>query len=177
MWPIYDGSFERWSGGTVWLSGEERDQALREQLRRRRQDLGRSIDYLETRDDIDAGKLAYLGWSIGASDSTLPLLVLEDRFQAAVLYSGGLTSRSASLPPAADPANYLPRVEIPVLMLGGRWDYFYWETTQAQLFDLLGTPGEHKRRVSYNAGHAPLPRGQVLREIVRWLDKYLGPVN
>ena len=160
MWPIYDGSFERWSGGTGVLSGVDRDSALRERIIHWRQDLGRSIDYLETRDDIDADKLAYLGFSIGASGAALALLALDDRLQAAVLYSGGLGA-SASLPPVADSVNYLPRVEILVLMLNGRYDYFYWETSQAQLFDLLGTRGEHKQRITYDAGHAGLPRNQV----------------
>ena len=83
----------------------------------------------------------------------------------------------ASYPPIADPVNYLSRVQIPVLMLNGRYDYFYWETSQKQLFDLLGTPAEQKHHITYDAGHAPLPRGQVLRAVVDWLDTYLGPVN
>ena len=177
MWPIYEGSFERWRGGTTVLSGDERDRARREQIIHWRQDLGRAIDYLETRDDIDVGKLAYLGLSFGAAGAVLPLLELEDRLQAVVLYSGGLHAATASYPPIADPVNYLPRVQIPVLMLNGRYDYFYWETSQKQLFDLLGTPAEQKHHITYDAGHAPLPRGQVLRAVVGWLDTYRGPVN
>lgn len=163
MWPIYEGSFERWRGGTTVLSGDERDRARRERISHWRQDLGRAIDYLETRDDIDVGKLAYLGLSFGAAGAVLPLLELE--------------AATASYPPIADPVNYLSRVQIPVLMLNGRYDYFYWETSQKQLFDLLGTPAEQKHHITYDAGHAPLPRGQVLRAVVDWLDTYLGPVN
>jgi hypothetical protein len=42
------------------------------------------------------------------------------------------------------------------------------------LFDLLGTPSRDKRHVLYDAGHDPLPRSQVVREILSWLDRCLG---
>jgi hypothetical protein len=45
------------------------------------------------------------------------------------------------------------------------------------MFERLGTPSEHKRQVIMEAGHANLPRGQVIREGLAWLDRYLGPVN
>ena len=47
---------------------------------------------------------------------------------------------------------------------------------QRPLFELLGTPASEKRHVVFDAGHDPLPRSQVIREILVWLDKYLGPV-
>jgi hypothetical protein len=42
---------------------------------------------------------------------------------------------------------------------------------------LFGTPPSEKRHVVFDAGHDPLPRSQVIREILAWLDKYLGPVS
>ncbi len=67
---------------------------------------------------------------------------------------------------------------MPVLLLGGRNDfYFPVETSQAPLIKLLGTPAEHKRHVVLKgAGHVP-PRIEVIREILHWLDRYLGPVG
>ena len=67
---------------------------------------------------------------------------------------------------------------MPVLLLGGRNDfYFPVETSQVPLFKLLGTPAEHKRHVIFEgAGHVP-PRIEVIREILDWLDRYLGPVG
>lgn len=51
------------------------------------------------------------------------------------------------------------------------------ETSQAPLFQLLGTPAEDKRHVVFeDAGHVP-PRIAVIREILDWLDRYLGPVG
>ena len=39
------------------------------------------------------------------------------------------------------------------------------------------TPVQQRRRVLYDAGHSPLPRGPAIRETVDWFDEYLGPVN
>jgi pimeloyl-ACP methyl ester carboxylesterase len=105
----------------------------------------------------------------------LPLLALEKRFRTAIFYSGGFTYRT--LPPEMDAANYVSRVTMPVLMLSGRHDYvFPYDTSQRPLFELLGTPPAEKRHVVFDAGHDPLPRSQIIREISAWLDKYLGPV-
>jgi dienelactone hydrolase len=41
--------------------------ALRDRMIRWSQDLARTIDYIETRPDFDAGKIAYYGFSAGAS--------------------------------------------------------------------------------------------------------------
>ena len=69
------------------------------------------------------------------------------------------------------------RSGMPVLLLSGRHDYvFPYDTSQRPLFELLGTPASEKRHVVFDAGHDPLPRSQVIREILAWLDKYLGPV-
>jgi hypothetical protein len=33
-----------------------------------------------------------------------------------------------------------------------------------------------KQRLTFEAGHS-VPRVDVIREVLAWLDKYLGPVN
>jgi formylglycine-generating enzyme required for sulfatase activity/dienelactone hydrolase len=169
--PVFKGSFERWDPA-LGLTGEEYLRASRLRLVQWRQDLGRTIDYLATRDDIDATRIGYYGRSFGAS-MPLPLLALEKRLRVAVFYSGGFTYRA--LPAETSAVNYVSRVKIPVLMLNGRHDYVLpFETSQKPLFDLLGTPAAHKRHVVYDAGHDPLPRSQFVREILAWLDRYLG---
>ena len=61
-------------------------------------------------------------------------------------------------------------------MLNGRYDFETpFETAQRPLFDLLGTPAEHKRHAVFETGHA-LVIEDVAREILPWLDRYLGPV-
>jgi hypothetical protein len=63
-------------------------------------------------------------------------------------------------------------------MLGGQYDFgFPLETSQKPLFNLFATPAEHKRLVTFeNAGHVP-PRIDLIREVLDWLDRYLGPVQ
>lgn len=59
----------------------------------------------------------------------------------------------------------------------GSISIFPVESSQLPLFRLLGTPAEHKRHVIFeDAGHVP-PRLDVIREILGWLDRYLGPVK
>ena len=75
-----------------------------------------------------------------------------------------------------DALNYAPRVRIPMLMLNGRYDFETpYETAQRPLFDLVGSPAEHKRHRVFESGHA-LPLEDVAGEILPWLDHYLGPV-
>ncbi len=79
--------------------------------------------------------------------------------------------------PEIDLLNYAPRVRIPTLMLNGRYDYETpFDTSQRPLFDLLGSPAEHKRHAVLEFGHA-LAIEDVAREILPWLDRYLGPVD
>ena len=79
-------------------------------------------------------------------------LAVEPRISLAVLYIAGF-NRQPSLP-EADPVNFAPRVKVPVLMLNGRFDFFFpTATSQEPMFKLLGTPAEHKRRVVYESAH------------------------
>jgi hypothetical protein len=61
--------------------------------------------------------------------------------------------------------NFAPRVKIPVLMLNGRFDFFYPPPlSQEPMFQFLGTPAEHKRRIVYETSHA-LPRNAVIKDL------------
>jgi hypothetical protein len=63
------------------------------------------------------------------------------------------------------------------LMLNGRFDFFYpVENSQEPMFRLLGTPNQDKRRVIYETGHN-IPRNEMIKESLDWLDRYLGPVK
>jgi serine/threonine protein kinase/dienelactone hydrolase len=137
-------------------------------------DLGRTIDYLETRPDIDVHKLAYYGVSLGAAMGPR-LIAVEPRFQAALLFSAGTFEK---VPPEVDPWNFAPRVKIPLLMLNGRDDFrFPLETSQVPLFRAIGTPEKDKRLVLFDGGHDTVTRLDAVREALDWLDRYLGPVK
>jgi dienelactone hydrolase len=138
-------------------------------------DFGRTVDYLEARGDIDVGRVAYYGYSMGAI-AALPILSIEDRVQAALLLTGGLTRNTVA--PEIDPARLAPRVTLPILMLGGELDFgLPVESSQKPLFNLFGTPADQKRLVIFKgAGHVP-PRIELIREVLDWLDQKLGPVR
>jgi pimeloyl-ACP methyl ester carboxylesterase len=134
----------------------------------------RTIDYLETRPDIDTSRVAYYGASWGGYLGGL-MPAVEPRFKAVVLLVAGLEYQRGQ--PEVEPINFLPRITIPVLMLNGQYDhYFPVETAQRPMFRLLGTPPDRKRQVIVEGGHF-VPRTQLVRETLAWLDKYLGPVH
>jgi formylglycine-generating enzyme required for sulfatase activity len=138
------------------------------------EDVAGTIDYLETRKDIDTQHIGFLGISFGAINGPIPLAI-ERRFSAAVLIAGGIRLHT-EVHPMLDSINYLPRVDIPVLMINGRYDHlFLYESSQRRMFDLLGTPIERRRQVLYDTGHFDFPRNQVAREASDWFDRYLGP--
>jgi formylglycine-generating enzyme required for sulfatase activity/dienelactone hydrolase len=170
--PIYKGMFERSDG--LKLGG--RPPALfRDHVIMWSKDLGRSLDYLQTRKDVDSAKIAYFGFSRGGALGPV-FLAVENRFRAAILSSGGFWFRYDL--PEVDGLNFASRVNMPVLMLNGRYDDgFPVESSQLPLFRLLGTPTKDKKHVIYEAGHGALPHTEEVRETLDWLDKYLGPVR
>jgi dienelactone hydrolase len=142
------------------------------------EDLGRTIDYLESRpEEFDTSRIGHLGQSYGAMMSPT-LLVAEPRIRTAVFLSTGVLP-PLTVPEEVHPSIYAPRVSIPVLMLNGRDDYIFpYETSQIVLFNLLGTPENDKRLVSFDGGHVNLLSNMdLVRETVDWLDRYLGPVG
>jgi eukaryotic-like serine/threonine-protein kinase len=137
-------------------------------------DMRRTLDYLSTRADMDTSRFAYFGYSWGANQAPINL-VAEPRFKAAVLYVAGLTMERGR--DEVEPFNYLPRVRQPVLMLNGRYDFFFpLETSQRPFFDALGTPADKKKWIVYEGGH-DVPRTELITETLRWLDTHLGPVR
>jgi eukaryotic-like serine/threonine-protein kinase len=172
MFPIYKSTFER--RDSLESATPNTSSSYRDHMIAWSKDLGRSIDYLQTRSDIDQDKIAFEGTSWGAALGAL-LPALEDRLKALVLVSPGFYLQKRL--PEADQINFAPHIKAPVLMLNGRYDFIFpVGSSQEPMFRLLGTPSEHKRRVVYDTGH-DIPRPQMIKETVDWLDRYLGPVK
>jgi len=171
LFPIYKGTYERGDGQASSIPDETN--SYKEHVIQWAKDLRRSVDYLETRSDIDSDKLAYYGFSWGGRLGGL-MVAVAGRFKTAILYVAGF--RFQKQKPEVDPFHFVSRVRIPVLMLNGRYDSFFpHETSQIPMFKLLGTPEEHKRHLIYDTGHL-IPRNQLIKESLEWLDRYLGPV-
>jgi formylglycine-generating enzyme required for sulfatase activity/dienelactone hydrolase len=173
VYPVYKGTFERGDGRTLTSYFESKND-YRDLVIQTSKDLGRTLDYLETRKDIHSDKLAFLGFSWGGvMGSVLPALEGR-RLKANVLVSGGSSFRAVL--PQVDQINFAPRITIPTLMLNGRYDFTFIEPAQQQLYRLLGAPPETKKYVVFEKGHT-LPASLISKDVVDWLDKYLGPVK
>jgi dienelactone hydrolase len=166
--PVYHGMYER------FVPRAPNPIAFRQVAIRWVQDLRRTIDYLETRPEFDHKEIGYFGTSLGGGFGPVPV-ALEKRLRLAIFVSAGLTS--INYEPDVSAFNYLPRVAVPALVMGGRYDYFIpLESAQKPFFDLLGTPAEHKQFIVVDAPHS-LPRSDYMREMLAFLDRYFGPAR
>jgi dienelactone hydrolase len=172
IYPIYAGTYERVTPG--WeKAGASADLQL---LIQRSREVRRAVDYLVTLPEIDASRLAYMGVSMGSAYGVI-FAALEDRFRALVFLDGGLF-----LGPAArggDQLDFAPRITKPVLMVNGMYDFtFPPARSQEPLMRMLGSPQADKRRVMLNTPHDVSQEKEALsKEVLAWLDKYLGRIN
>ncbi len=168
LFPIYKGTYER------RVENAEGPNVQRDLAIERAKDFFTSIDYLETRKDIDHDRVGYYGLSWGANVGPR-LLALDKRVKVAVLVGGGLPTEKE--PPELDPFNFAPRVTTPILMINGRYDFDTpYNTCQLPLFRWLGVPPKDKRHAVFDSGHVP-PRDEIIKETLDWLDRYQGPVK
>jgi eukaryotic-like serine/threonine-protein kinase len=172
MYPVYFRTYERNDGQTLHLPTKSHQYT--DLLIKLVKDFRRSIDYLETRTDIDTKKLGFYGHSWGGTlCGVIP--AVEDRLTVNISIVGGFYGNGAL--PEADAVNYLPRVTIPTLMLNGQYDYRYpVETNLNPFFNLLGTPENQKRLIIYETDHY-VAKTDMVKEVLGWCDKYMGPAK
>jgi dienelactone hydrolase len=178
IWPIYKGTYDR-AFDEGYPDAPLGPNAHRDWCAQMYQDLARTIDYLESRDDMALDKLTYLGMSWGAMVAPR-YLALEDRINYGILVAGSCWVWHDADHPAVDSAKFLPHVKVPVLMLNGEYDVIFpYDTSQEPTFRLLGTPAADKEHKTYPYGHTivGLVREELKRDILEWLDKYPGPVD
>jgi dipeptidyl aminopeptidase/acylaminoacyl peptidase len=169
VYPICKGMFERRFVPQKRWDGESHQYA--EYQIQLTKDFSRVIDYLETRPDIASDRLAYYGLSWGG---TMGLIIpaVEDRLRVNILIVGGLPKNKRR--PEVDQINFITRVKIPTLMLNGEYDaVFPYDTNVKPMHDLLGTPKEDKKLVMFDSDHF-IPKNELIKETLAWLDKYLG---
>jgi predicted esterase len=167
VWPAWKGSLDRMTT-SLTASPEERLRNFRELLRYWTVDTHKTLDYLETRQDMDSKNFFYLGMSYGSLFTTHTLL-FEDRYNAALHYVGGAVP---TYPPMSDGINHLPRIKTPFLMLNGEDDYLVPKSSALTLYNFSGTPEEDKKIIFYNSGHWPLPRNQMIKESLATMEEF-----
>ncbi len=170
-YPIYRGTYERVGPADAHPGQIGR----REIVVQTSKEVRRAMDYLETRTDIDKTRIAYLGVSAGTAYGVI-YTALEDRLKAIVFLDGGFFLNPP--PEGMDQVDFAPRIKKPVLMLNGRYDLtFSPERSQVPLFRMLGTPDADKRQVDFDTPHDISLAPGLSKEVLAWLDRYLGRVN
>ena len=175
LYPIWKGSFERSDG----MKGTRASR--RQHLPQWVSEMRQSVEFLRSRQEVDAERIGYFGYSFGALWAP-NFLAMEPRLKAAVLLAGGLDGPMANgetLPPEIDSATYAPRTKAAVLMLNGRSDIrFPYETSQVPLFNLLGSPPGKKKHKTYPGGHSVLGwYDDMVKDTHDWFDEQFGPVR
>ncbi|MBC7673618.1 MAG: dienelactone hydrolase family protein, partial [Polaromonas sp.] len=170
--PILKSTYERQD--TLKSDVQNRSILWRDHVTMWVKDIRRTVDYVQSRSDMDSSRIAYFGTSWGSAIAPINLVV-EPRFKTAVLLVAGLAMEETRQ--EVDPWNYLPRVKLPVLMLNGKYDYFFpLELSQKPFYRTLGTAGERKKYIVYEGGH-DVPRTELIKETLAWLDRWVGVVR
>jgi eukaryotic-like serine/threonine-protein kinase len=172
VYPIYKSTYER--GDELKSDVQVPTAFYRDHVIAWHKDVGRTIDYLETRPDLRTDNLTYYGLSWGSALAPI-MISMEPRIKLAVLVGGGFDFGKTL--PEVDPINFARHVKVPILMVNGRYDFFFpTETSQKPLFQAFGTLPKDKQHVVFEAGHVP-PNELMIKEVLDWLDRYQGRVR
>jgi len=168
LYPVIKGTYER----PAELPGLD-SVAARETLIQESKDLGRSIDYLETRADIDSKRIGYMGVSMTGALGVIYTAV-ESRLKAVVLLDGGMFVEKPL--PGTDQVDFAPHLTAPTLLMAGRFDWIFMG--KDALLRMIGTPPGDKSVVILETAHdVSSDRPTMVRTVLAWLDKYLGKVR
>ena len=169
IWPVYYSSYGR--GRTNIQILNEWKQSYKNIII----DVQITIDYLQTRKDIDSERIAFYGVSWGGCVAPY-ILAIEERIKLGILALFGVSSAEKYRFKEFDQIDYIPHVKIPMLLLGGRFDIDCTFEQQQAFYDFLGTPKSDTKWMVYETTHW-IPRKDLINESLNWLDKYFGPVN
>jgi len=169
FYPIYKSTFERSIKSSSYIPNGNDSYEFTEVLTQMVKDFRRSIDYLETRDDINTDKIAFYGMSWGAGFGPV-FSAVEDRIKTNIYVSGAVGPK---VRPEISTINFLPRIVKPTIILNVRYE------TQSRIetvYELVGTTEKNKKLVLFESDHIP-PHNELVREVLEWLDQYLGPIE
>lgn len=165
---------EAWRNGAVFRMRDIRIQAVI--------DLRRAVDYLVSRPEVDAGRIGFLGVSMGTFTG-VPFVGLDKRVRAAVFCIGGgglrrvWTDGSTAtedeidlIQQAVDPVHFAARIAPrPVLMLNGRQDETVPPVLGERLYEALRDPKEIRW---FDIGHTIT--GEIYKQSLAFFDEHLA---
>ena len=129
-------------------------------------DLARALDALATLPEIDAGRIGYAAFSLGAMVGSL-FVPYDDRVRAAAMAVGGAGIGPPSIDPVAHIGGFSPR---PLLFVNATRDERIPRTAAEALH---GAARDPKEVLWFDAGHADLP-GRAIKAMWTFLATHLG---
>ena len=157
---VLKGMLER-GFGPAFQNPETSSVLFRDLMVQHATELRLGIDYIMTREDVDADKLAYAGLSFG-SGSRLVFSVADDRYKAVVYIGGGIDERVKPTLPEADNVNFAPYIGVPTILINGLRDEEHPWTPAVEPHVRAEGVGVDRRRRAYRPAGRPHSRDQRL---------------
>ncbi len=132
----------------------------------------RGLDYLETRGDIDMGRIAL--FTPSSTGFGHILAAVEQRYRTVALQGAAVRKYHLQWKPEVNPINFVPLIKAPKIQIHGLYDEAEpFKTEGEPLFKLLREP---KKLVTFEGGHIPPPE-LFFPLMSAWLDEKMGPVR
>jgi cephalosporin-C deacetylase-like acetyl esterase len=145
-------------------------------------DLRRAVDFIETRNELDASKIGFLGISLGGITGTV-FCGVEKRVKVPVIVLAGgqlnlrygkkaLGSDAKDYTSIIEPKNFVKQIAPrPLLMINAENDEIIPPIMSKLLYKEAKKP---KNIIWYPAKHHTIPIDKVYQEGFNWFDKYLN---
>ena len=145
-------------------------------------DLRRAVDFIETRNELDASKIGFLGISLGGITGTV-FCGVEKRVKVPVIVLAGgqlnlrygkkaLGSDAKDYTSIIEPKNFVKQIAPrPLLMINAENDEIIPPIMSKLMYQEAKKP---KNIIWYPAKHHTIPIDKVYQEGFNWFDKYLN---
>lgn len=161
LWPTYLGTYERRGDGYPWDIVETKLRVVW------CQEVGTTLKFARQRNPQEA--VVFVGFSMGGTFGP-QAIVTNVGFDAAVLLAAGYHAHASARPETLE-TTFLPRVNVPTLMVTGKFDdIFPIRESQDPFFELLGSKSHlaNKQRHIFDSGHS-VPVAETVRLVDQWL--------
>ena len=144
-------------------------------------DLRRAVDFIQTREELDARRIGYMGISLGGIIGGI-FCSVDERVEVPVLLLAGgnlnlmyrekaLSRDTREFLSVIDPVNYIAGISPrPLLMINAEQDDVIPPVMSRLLFKAAKKP---KEIIWHPSGHHDLPVDEAYTEGIQWFDKYL----
>ena len=144
-------------------------------------DLRRAVDFIETREELDAQRIGYYGISLGGITGTI-FCGIDDRIKVPIVALAGgqlnllyekeaLTKEAKDFVSIIEPLNFVKQIAPrPFLMLNAKNDEIVPPLMSTLLFKAAQEP---KEIIWYDAKHRDAPLDIIFGDGLNWFKKYL----